>query len=282
MHLWTSRDPRLSNWNFGDIQGISYIKMAPDKQDFLVEWRIEFCTNKTSGRTFVLEFTGVPLSQCRRIGERKRFSKGEKLTVAALLSRIKELTKHDNHDSHKSHNRCEKSDGRTGWTKRGEKASRRIEISTELNKYYFDNRQAKRARLSVIRPRGCRLLRNYKGIMRPGILRARCNRPRITGRRNNREHSCNLSTSIETRTRARYNYESFAPLAMLGGRMESNEGARWLKGFFLRGRNEDHAFTLQAFRDVAIINRIMLPREIAERATLPQSFTSRPHFAIVT
>lgn len=205
-----------------------------------------------------------------------------KLTVAALLSRIKELTKHDNHDSHKSHNRCEKSDGRTGWTKRGEKASRRIEISTELNKYYFDNRQAKRARLSVIRPRGCRLLRNYKGIMRPGILRARCNRPRITGRRNNREHSCNLSTSIETRTRARYNYESFAPLAMLGGRMESNEGARWLKGFFLRGRNEDHAFTLQAFRDVAIINRIMLPRETAERATLPQSFASRPHFAIVT
>lgn len=51
---------------------------------------------------------------------------------------------------------------------RGEKASRRIEISTELNKYYFDNRQAKRARLNVIHPRDCRLLRNYKGIMRPG------------------------------------------------------------------------------------------------------------------
>lgn len=116
---------------FVDIAGFTFVKLefcrytrhiikiAPDKQDFSVEWRIEFCTNKTSGRTFVLEFTGVPLSQRRRIGERKRFSKGEKLTVAALLSRIKELTKHDNHDGHKSHNRCEKSDGRTGWTRRG-------------------------------------------------------------------------------------------------------------------------------------------------------------------
>lgn len=50
------------------------------------------------------------------------------------------------------------------------------------------------------------------------------------------------------------------------GRMESNEGEMdTLKGFSLRGRNEDHTFTtLQAFRDAAIINRIMLPRKTSE------------------
>lgn len=113
--------PRLSNWNFAMYK--AYRKNgsgSSDKQDFSVEWRIEFYTNKTSGRTFVLEFVGSPLSQRRRIQERKRFSKGEKRTVAALLSHIKELTKHD---SHKSHNRCEKSDGRTDGRTRRESLS---------------------------------------------------------------------------------------------------------------------------------------------------------------
>lgn len=60
---------------------------------------------------------------CRSVGaskSAKRFSKGEKRTVAALLTHIKELTKHD---SHKSHNRCEKSDGRTDGRTRRESLS---------------------------------------------------------------------------------------------------------------------------------------------------------------
>jgi len=101
----------------------------------------------------------------------------------------------------------------------------------------------------------------------------------IAGRKNNREHLCDSSILIETRTRARYNYESFASIAMESNGIEWRREMDKLKGFFLRGRNEDHAF---AFRDVVIINCIILPRKAAEQATLPQSFASRPRFAIVT
>lgn len=171
MHLDSSRDSRLTKWNLT----IRRRKRASavDKQGFSVEWRIEFCTNRTSGPALlsweftVLLYRKVDASE-EDATERSKGSEAKGPVVLArwqpFLSRTKELTKHDNHNGHKSHNWC------GGGTDRRESLSPSPK-SMEPNKYYFDNRPTWRARSSVIRPQTVCLLRNHGRIMRVAIGR---------------------------------------------------------------------------------------------------------------
>jgi len=81
--------------------------------------------------------------------------------------------------------------------------------SVELNKYYFDNRPTWRARLSVIRPRDCRLLRNHERIMRVAIGRIPRKLSEALG------SNLDADATIK-RERGHDNYESFRVSTGLG------------------------------------------------------------------